>query len=410
MTTSTLVAGGLILVGAIGSAPGLVLLGVFALATTWLSTVWSRRGLDRVRYERLLSRDRAVWGDRVDLVISIENAKALPLAWLRADDLATPELTITSTPLVTSDRPGFVMLRNTWSLAPYEAVRRVFHIEADRRGLYRFDSVRLSVADIFGRGVARREDPRPATLLVRPRSVPVSSRTGTVVLFGTRRTIRGLVEDPSLFAGVRPFQRGDPRRRVHERATARVGRPVSRRLEPSTARQVVIAVDIQTHEGPAWLLEYDEETVESLAVAAASLARRLLADGAACGLAVNAWTYSIERTGFVPPRPGHDQLPRIADMLARVSSTASISFEHVLGSIPLRAPTGTLVVTLSSRDPTRFIPALRRLRSTGFEVRHVAIGARASTAASIASRAGIDAVVGRLEPDWRTCRAFALDG
>lgn len=410
MSPARFVAVGLLLAGVLAAAPGLLLLGGLTLATAWLSSLWSRRGLDHVTYERRLATNRAVWGDSVELEVVIRNDKLLPLAWLQADDFLTNDLFIRERPLIPSDRPGYGILRNVWTLAPFEQVRRRIHLEAIHRGLYFFESVRLSVADLFGMDVAAAEEVRRATFLVRPRTVPVRSAAGAVVPLGSRRALWRLGEDPTLFAGIRPFQRGDPRRRIHERASARLGRPVSRRFEPSTARQIVVALDVQTHDGATWLLAYDEDLMETLAVAAASLARRLLADGAACGLAVNGWTYSPAVTGFVPPRAGLDQLTRIADLLGRTSSFASVPFTRLLAELTLRLASGTLVLALSSRDPIAFVPALRRLHASGFEVRLVTLGPRAQAYAALARRAGIDAIAGRLEPDWRRSDAFVLAG
>jgi uncharacterized protein (DUF58 family) len=408
MTLPAVIALGLILLGVAASAYGLIVLGILAGATSWLSNLWSRRGLDGVRYERNLANDRAVWGDSIELTVTIENRKLLPLAWLQADDFGSGDIVVRERPLIPSERPGYGILQNVWSLAPFERVRRRFHLEADHRGLFSFDSVRLSVADVFGQDVAAAEEPRRATFLVRPRTVPIRAARGALVPFGTRRARRGLIEDPSLFAGIRPFQRGDPRRRVHERASARLGAPVSKRYEPSTAREVVVAVDLQTQPGPAWILSYDEDLVESLAVAAASLARRFLSDGAACGVAANGYTYTLARTGFVPARAGREQLARIADLLGRTSSTASVPFERLLADLPTRLASGTLIVTVSGREVGPYASALLRLRSVGFEVRHVAMGPNARSHAATARQLGIDASVGRLEPDWRTSDALTL--
>src|SRR5579859_1862299 len=151
MSARTLAATGLLLIGLLASSPGLVLLGFLTLVTTWLSTLWSARGIDGVVYDRRLATDRAVWGDRVPLAISIENRRLLPVAWVQADDFATDELRVPDGAVLPSDRPGLAILRNVWSLAPYEHVRRQVHVEAAHRGRIRFESVRLSVADVFGR-------------------------------------------------------------------------------------------------------------------------------------------------------------------------------------------------------------------------------------------------------------------
>jgi uncharacterized protein (DUF58 family) len=403
-------AGLLLVVGLATGTTGLILLAVLTVMTTALSTLWSRHGLAGVSYERRLANDRAVWGDQVDLEVAIENRKPLPLAWLRAEDFVTEDLELAERVLSSSGRAGFAVFQNLWSLGPFERVTRRFKVNASHRGRVQFESVRLTVADLFGQDAESRETELLDTLLIRPRTVPISAAHAAVVPLGSRAARRGLVEDPSLFAGVRPFQTGDPRRRIHQRAFARTGRPLSKRFDPSTARQIVIALDIQTDRGPTWSLTYDEELVESLAVAAASLGRRLLADGAACGVAFNGWTYSLALVGFVAPRAGAAQLTRIADQLARMSSTPSVPFDRVLATLPVRLAPGTLVITISSRDPIEFAPSLRRLRASGFEHRHITIGPESLPLALRARLAGIDTVVGTLSPDWRTSAALTLAG
>ena len=404
------VVGVLLALGVVTSAPGLVLLAVLTALTAWLSTLWSRHGLASVRYRRHLANDRAVWGDLVDLEVAIENGKALPLAWIRAEDFVTSDVEIVDHALPSSGRYGFSVLQNTWSLGPFERVVRHHRISAVHRGRVQFDSVRLTVADLFGVDAASVDVDLLDTLLIRPRTVPVRTARGPVVPLGARRARRGLAEDPSLFAGVRPFQAGDSRRRIHQRAFARTGRPLAKRFDPSTARQIVVALDIQTDRQPSWSLAYDEDLVESLAVATASLARRLIADGAACGVAFNGWTYSPAQIGFVSPRAGGDQLIRIADQLARMSPTPSVPFERVLATLPARLAPGSLVLTVSSQDPIRFVPALRRLRASGYEHRHVSLGPDSVAHAARARLAGIDAVAGALDPDWRTSATLTLAG
>ena len=91
----------------------------------------------------------------------------------------------------------------------------------------------------------------------------------------------GLAEDPSRFAGVRPYAPGDPIRRIHARTSARLGRPMTKRFEPSRDREVLIALDVQTVDGPAWEARPRRATRSSRCTSSpASLARTL---GAAAG-------------------------------------------------------------------------------------------------------------------------------
>lgn len=409
MTSRRLLLVALVVAGALWSAPGLILLGLLAGLADGLSTLWSRHGLDRLTYERRIARPHAVWGDRVEVALTVRNAKVLPIPWFRVDDFATEELTVVDAPLVPSERPGFGILRSTWTLAPYERATRRVHVDADRRGVFELGPSRLSVADVFGRDAATRQEMARATLVVRPRSVGVRAPSAWRASAGTLRSRSlAVTEDPTLFAGVRPFQRGDPRRRIHERASARARRPLSRRYDPSTARTAVIAVDIQTHDGPSWLLAYDEELLESLIVTAASLARDLLASGASVGVAVNGWSRSTSRTAHVPPRAGLSHLATIEDLLARISQTPSIAFESLLGGLPARLPSGSRLIVLTSRDPAHVAATSRRLAAGGHELRFVTMGQRAGAHRRHATSLGFAASVARLVPDWRTSSVLEI--
>src|SRR5258705_2635952 len=100
---------------------------------------------------------------------------------------------------------------------------------------------------------------------------------------GGRATRHSLTVDPALFAGVRPFQAGDSLRLVHWRATARLGRAVSRRFEPARGRTGMLVVDVRT---VGWaVLTWDEDAFESLTVVAPSLARPILSHGPSPGIA-----------------------------------------------------------------------------------------------------------------------------
>ena len=89
--------------------------------------------------------------------------------------------------------------------------------------------------------------------------MPVRAPPAAQAPLGSARSRASLFTDPSRFAGVRRYEPGDPLRRIHWRATARVGEPVSRRYEPVHERQVVLAIDLQTVPGPHWLMHFDDE-------------------------------------------------------------------------------------------------------------------------------------------------------
>jgi uncharacterized protein (DUF58 family) len=406
----TLLGLAMLLVGAALNTPGLLLIGGLTLLSRWLTTLWSRYGLSSIAFERRLGSTRAVWGDEVALDVEVWNQKLLPVPLLVVDDYVSDSLRVVGRRLGPSDRPGRGGLANAWSLLWYERVVRHLRIDARRRGVFAFGPIRLTVSDLFERGTNSEERDLDDELLVRPRSVPVRASEPARAPLGTNRTRVSLFTDPAQFAGVRAYQRGDPARQIHWRATARVGQPVSRRYEPVNERHVLLAVDLQTVPGPHWLMLFDDEQVEALCVAAASLARRFLRDGAACGLLLGTQLAGGRRWAYLPPSAATGQLSRIEDVLARVQPIVSLPFEQLLGVVPRRLPPGGTVAVLSARDPTPFVEPLRRLSRSGYAVRVLALGDDRQAHARHASAAGVEAAPAALSPTWKEADALVISG
>jgi uncharacterized protein (DUF58 family) len=394
--------------GGLFGAPGLVVVGVLVALVGVLRGLWSQRGLRRVSYGRQLSATRAMWGEQLRLELTVRNRKLLPVPWLQIADHVSVDAVIEERQLLPAGRPGWGVLQTTWTLGWFERVTRRMTILATRRGVFDFGTVQLRVADLFARTSASVEVEQPLSYRVVPRIVPVRVAARASLMSGPSRATRGLFEEPSLFAGVRPYQPGDRLKRIHWKATARRGRPLSRRFDPGREREALIAVDMQTVEGPYWEMIYDDDLAEGLCVAAASLARRLLTDGIAVGLAVNAYSGRPHRTLHVPMGAGSGQLERLADGLAGISPFASVPFGTLLAELPRRAPAGAGLFVLSARDPAHFGTALRRLVRSGFGVSLAAYGSAAPEHVARARALGIDAALLSLDPDWRSADALAL--
>jgi uncharacterized protein (DUF58 family) len=403
-------ASAMLLLAVLAHAPGVSLVAVLTIAYGSLTTVWSRYGMRRVEYSRRLGTPRAVSGDSVPLDITIWNQKRLPLPWVTAEDRLGERLSVRERPgmLVDENQRGTVLLRNDWALAWHERVVRHFHIDDVRRGSYRFGPVRLRMRDILGRLAGEEQFELSDTLVVTPATAAVGHAEHEMSPLGERRARSALTVDPALFAGVRPFQAGDSLRLVHWRATARLGSTVSRLLEPARGRSVVLVVDVQTVDGP-WLT-WDDETFESMTVVAASLARRLLADGASLGMAAANFAGSQQAFAWLAPRASMAQLPRAGELLARIGPVPSAPLSALLAWLTRRMPAETAVILVTARDPGPHLAVLRRMRQMGFGVEVVTVGPDAAVNAQVARLARMRAMTGTVEPSWEEPDAVILAG
>jgi uncharacterized protein (DUF58 family) len=407
MTVQAAVALALVLIGAVLDVAIVMVLGIVTLLLETIREVWARYGLRDVTYRRHLATNRTTWGDDIPLAIEVWNRKRLPLAWLRADDETTHGVVVRERALVEGEQ-GAEVLRNFWTLAPFERVIRHFTVGTERRGVFTLGPVGLAVGDLVARRAVSETRPATETFLVRPRTVAAPSLERPERWGGTERVRAGLTEDPARFAGVRPYAPGDPLRRIHPRASARLGRPVTKRFDPSRDREVLIALDVQTDHGPAWEVAFDADGVEDLYVVAASLARSLAAEHAAFGIAAAGYSGAESRLAHVPISAAPGQAERVLDLLARLSSHASAPFERLLIFVLRVARPGTTVVVLTARDPGPFAAHLRRIERSGCRVLVVACGRRAAEDAARAQALGFAARTARLDGPWRTAEQLRV--
>jgi uncharacterized protein (DUF58 family) len=406
MTVVALAAILLLLLGTFLDVPVAMTLAIVVLTIEIVGQVWTRFGLSGVQYLRHLDRDRMTWGEEIPMTVEVWNRKRLPLAWLRADDAATTGTLIRERGLAIG-REGDRVLRNGWTLAPFERVVRRYHVAAERRGVYELGPVELSVGDLFGREAAIERRAAVERFLVRPRTVVTSAVHRRDTWGGTDRARLGLTEDPSRFAGIREYSPGDPLRRIHPRASARLGRPMVKRFEPSRDREVLIALDVQIRDGPIWEAADDDE-VEGLFVIAASLARSLALERAAFGLAAAGYHGAESRYAFLPVSEAPGQPERVFDLLARLSAHPSAPFERLIGLVLRAVRSGTTVVVVTARDPSRYLAHLRRLERAGCPVIVLACGRAGVGDAARVRAAGLVARTARLDGPWRTATQLAV--
>jgi uncharacterized protein (DUF58 family) len=399
----------LLLLGTFLNVSVAVILAIVILLIEIVRQVWTRFGLAGVTYRRHLERDRVTWGEEIATTVEVWNRKHLPLAWLRADDDATRGLVVRERGLAIG-RHGGRVLRNAWTLAPFERVIRHYHVGAERRGVYELGPVELSVGDLFAREAASEIRGGVDRFLVRPRTVPTASLRRRDTWGGTDRARFGLSEDPSRFAGIRDYAPGDPLRRIHPRTSARLGRPVVKRFEPSRDREVLIALDVQTAAGPAWETTFDADEIESLFVVAASFARSLALERAAFGLAAAGFHGAERRFAYLPVSEAPGQGERVMDLLARLSTHPSAPFEHLLGMILRVVRPGTTVLVVTGRDAPPYLGHLRRLERAGCPVVVVACGPNGAADAGRVRAAGIGARTARLDGPWQTASHLAVAG
>jgi uncharacterized repeat protein (TIGR01451 family) len=349
----------------------LALLCALLLLTAGLARLWKRWSLTRVTYARELSHTRAFVGDEVELAIRVANRKPLPLAHVDIRDRIPAGLSVVGHDLKL-DTDGRQLLHRSTSMRWYEALIWRYQVRCLARGAYRFGPAQIEAGDPFGFYRTVRDEPQRTSLVVYPQLLPLEE-LGLPPRhpLGELRA-RQLIRDPLRTIGVRDYHPDDPLKDVHWSATARVGTLQTRVYEPTTAREVAIFLDLDTFE--RYWQGIDEEQVERLISAAATVAQAGLADGYAVGLYVNGAPAEHEQLVRLPPGRSPAQLEHIMETLARLTPISITPMARLLratsGSLPWGAT--LLLISAIASDSTR--AALLRQRERGRDVAWLFLG------------------------------------
>ena len=349
----------------------LVLICVLLLLTAGMTRLWDRWSLVRVTYQRELSQPRAFPDDEVELVIRIANRKPLPLVALSIRDLVPANLQVIGHD-GQIDTEGRQVLSRTTSLRWYESVVFRYRLRCTARGAYRLGPAQIEGGDPFGFYRTVHEVADRTSLIVFPRLLPLEE-LGLPPRhpLGDLRA-RQLIRDPLRTIGVRDYHPDDPLKHVHWSATARTGALQTRIYEPTTAREVAIFLDLDSFE--RYWQGIDEEQVERLISATATVAQAGLADGYAIGLYVNGAPFEFEHFVRLPPGRSPAQLERIMETLARLTPYSVTPMARLLRVATADLALGATLLLISAIAPEGTRAALLRQREHGRDVTWLYLG------------------------------------
>ncbi len=384
----------LLLAGLLTQFALIFICGLLVLGITIVPELWYRYGLRGLVVAREMESGRISFGQVATVPLLVENRKLLPLPMVETVDEFPESLTVLGARLSLSTRPGSALLMRGLRLWAFQRVRRRYYVRAIQRGAYNLGPTLVRVTDPFG--ILTREETFETrqALLVHPLIAPLDRFDLTPrAIFGDHATRTRLLEDPLRVAGIREYAPGDDPRRVHWKATARMGALQSKLLDPSTQRTLLIALDVRTFNRAQ--LGYDPDLAELGIAVAASVASWATERGYAVGLISNgaisnvgpesdARPTQVTRATQAPPSSAALALPRlrlepaarpeqltlILDSLARVRLFGGAPMGPLLTHEMRSAPTGATLVYVgleSLVDVTTMI-ALRRIQASGHAV------------------------------------------
>jgi uncharacterized protein (DUF58 family) len=338
-------------------------------AMTWATFAWSR-----VEVRAKFHPERAFAGEQIWLRVRMANRKRFPLPMIRMRAWLPAGLRPAD-----GKRGTIRGFDRRLSLPGRSEVVLDLPVKAGRRGEYWLNKIEIELSDPF-QLVPIRRTLRPETALIvmpEPRiGIPVSVRRR--LPFGQPAPASRIFEDRERFAGVRPYEAGDPLNRIHWKLTGHAGGLQTKLFEPTRSADVLFALDLAVGE-PFWDSIYPTIAEDTIGWAT-FLARQAIESGWRVGLVANTHLTKGRGPLAVPASSAPGQEAALFAALARMPNEATADLAPVLRESARRLGNRATVVVLSPRPGYWLSEGMTVLRRRGVEVLHLSpLEAGAST-------------------------------
>lgn len=373
-----LIVGSLLLIlGLAARSGGPFLVGLVVLLGAGTSYLSHRYCLHRVEFRRSFVPRRAFHGEEITLTLEVTNRKPLPLAWIEVTDELPEEVVPSRGRIIPSLRQRRQHLVHLFSLRWYERVRRRVTITCRARGYFPLGPARLRSGDLFGITSQGRTLDGTDRLIVYPKIVPLEA-LGIPALhpIGDHRAPRPLLEDPTRTIGVRDYQSTDPIRRVHWKASARIGHLQTRQYEATTTHRIAVLLNMDTLGEYAEYRGFIRPLLELNIMVAASFAAWAEEQGIPVGLFANGYLPEGLRRVRLAPALGSVHLTAILEALAKVFSTPVMPLGDLMALEAGALPWGTTAVVVTAVVDAPLLAGIARLQEAGHGVVMVLVGDR----------------------------------
>lgn len=302
--------------------------------------LYDKFGFKNVTYNISINVLEAYEGDEIEIVEEIENAKRLPLVWVRSEISCSPYLTFKGQKIVKNEQDvQRGLIAGVFMLRGYRKCRRVWKVRCERRGIMTIENATLTISDLFG--LAKKAKMFKVSDSVRVLPAPADMDLGELsgdLFIGNMQVRRFVLPDPFMISGAREYTGREPMNRIHWAQTARTGSLMAYKNEFTTERRVMIVMNMQRSE--AYCRALSDNALELQIKAAAFVLDQCQRMSAECALVVNA-----SETLMLPAGSGFNHTLTALRQLAELENICGERISELLTAIDFNDITDVIMIT-----------------------------------------------------------------
>lgn len=300
--------------------------------------------------------------EEIEMIEEIDNAKLLPLPWVRTEISCSRWLTFFGSGSAQSkDAEQKGLISGIFTLGGRRKCRRTWRVRCEKRGIADIEDVSLTVCDLFGLVRSARVVKLGKRLRVLP--IPADMQAGEMsgdVFIGEIPVRRFVLPDPFMISGAREYTGREPMNRIHWQQSARNGTLMVYNNEFTTERRVLMVLNVQrSYHGQQQRISVP--TLEALIKGAAFMLDLCCSTNTVCALAAN-----TPEPLLTEPGEGYAHTMNVLRRLSDITTECGV---HIDDFFPeLRLADWTDIVFISSFLDERCTELLRALRDLGRSV------------------------------------------
>ncbi|MGN1109887.1 MAG: DUF58 domain-containing protein [Oscillospiraceae bacterium] len=224
--------------------------------------------------------------EEIEIIEEIDNAKILPLPWVRTEINCSRWLSFFGQAEV-KDSAQKGLISGIFTLRGRQKCRRTWRVKCEKRGVFSIEDAAITVSDLFGLVKSARviKMNQQIRVLPIPADMAVSGMSSDVFI-GDIPVRRFVLPDPFVISGAREYTGREPMNRIHWQQSARTGSLMVYNNEFTTERRVLMILNMQrSFHGLNQMLSVP--TMEALIKGAAFMLDWCCKSNTVCALAAN---------------------------------------------------------------------------------------------------------------------------
>lgn len=295
---------------------------ILAAVLTGQYLLYAKTGLKNVSYRLHISTPEAFEGDEIDIIEEIENAKWLPLPWIRTEISCSRWLAFKGQQQSGADRnEQRGLVSSVFVLKGWQKCRRVWKVRCEKRGVFSVENSTLTVSDLFGLAKPAEVFKHDQTVRVLPVPADLDSiQQSREAFIGDMQVQRFVLPDPFMISGAKEYTGREPMNRIHWAQTARTGTLMAYNNEFTTERSVMVVLNMQRT-----YADTRQKLSASYLEGAIKAAAFMLDEGSSARADVGIMINSAEPL-IIEPASGYEHIIRALRALAELKNSCG---EHI---------------------------------------------------------------------------------